>query len=201
MPAPDLQTYAPIHAELVRAARAFVRLRSIGFGSFDDYDVALRDVFVHTERMWHKVAAAAKGAAKWPTLRSRWVRERRTDPLLVYAAHARNINEHDIAPIVKEWDAALRFDRPVNPTKFFFKPWSRDLQPVVDRGVTYNPPTSHLGRALSKEEQSPLGVTSLALKYYVDVHNVVIRDVYNVKHSGESQDLLKFASGLEKNKS
>ncbi len=195
---PAIETLAPITSELIRGAQAFVKLRSIGAGSFEGYDEALRDVFVHTERMWRRAAAAAKDVAQWSQLRSNWTHERRTDPLLLYASHARNVNEHDIAPIVKDWDANFRVDRPINPTRFLWNPWSRDLQAVVDRGVTYHPPTSHLSRTLSKQEQTPPGVAALAMAYYVGVYNVVLREIYNVRSSGEAKELFAFVRGLER---
>jgi hypothetical protein len=115
----------------------------------------------------------------------------------VYARHARNVNEHGIDAVVQEWDANFRVDRPINPTMFMWNPWSRDLKPVTDRGVAYRPPTSHLGRDLTKSEQTPLGVTSLTIKYYMAVYNTTLTDIFGATLTG-SEDLLEVAGGSEK---
>lgn len=119
--------------------------------------------------------------------------ERKNDPLLSYLLHARNADEHGIKDItrVAKGEGQIRFYEPFDPAKLEGKkliigrdplgnlvlgkssdaPFSVEvhneptcvLVPVKDRGVSYQPPTTHLGQQL--DDTTPLAVGRLAVLY------------------------------------
>ena len=74
----------------------------------------------------------------------------------------------------------------VGGTMLYFKPWSRTLLPVTNRGKTFHPPKEHLGVRL--ENVSPLDVANAAISFYCKLYNDVLTKVYGVVPKG-TQDL------------
>ena len=178
----DLDNLEPAVRELEKAAKACRRMAKIGVGSFSEYDDAWRAVLTHVDRVWNKLQAAARDRQGWPAIESINRHLRKEDPLLLYVRQARNVEEHTIAPIAEDWKPEMK----VVGTMLYFKPWSRILLPVTNRGKTFHPPKEHLGVRL--ENVSPLYVANLAISFYCKLYNDVLTKVYGAVPKG-TQDL------------
>ena len=130
---------------------------------------------------------AAAGPAKgWND--KLWHR-RTQDPLMSYLLHARNAEEHGIAGIAGIQPGRVRLKarqgNNLHTRLMFgsggqivvdndtaakllveFVPSAVELLPVVDRGITYQPPTEHLGLPISTAD--PITVAQLALSFARD---------------------------------
>jgi hypothetical protein len=133
----------------------------------------------------HRTFAKLEQGAKVSGPSKAWfgskIHERRTDPLLSYIHHARNVDEHGLEgsahPATKRGEPQLHQmidiagsgkDMKVSARPFIMQNILADtrsarLFPVTDRGVTYNPPTEHMGRQI--ENLSAIGITELAVAY------------------------------------
>jgi hypothetical protein len=111
-------------------------------------------------------AAAGKGSAWWAKI----AHERKTEPLLRYLQHARNVDEHGFKLVIERQPGFIREvgSTPVDPvrpgagmisTLEIQNPHVK-LVDVIDRGVHYAVPTSFRGMAISPH---PLNVGLLGL--------------------------------------
>lgn len=128
---------------------------------------------------------------------------RKSDPMLQYLWQARNVDNHGIeAPaefvpgslsigggrdlgFSREISINLDFDEETQtqhilaspldgkPVRFENTPPKALLLPVENRGVTYKPPSSHLGQPL--DTSSPLDVGDLTLKYFSKRHAEAVK--------------------------
>ena len=159
--------------ELKAADAAYRKMIQIGVHSFHEYERAWRDFLHCIDRAWNKTCAEAKGRKNWKRLESEFVNLRRTDPLLRYLVHARNVSEHTTSPLLKEWQPNFKVAQVSNNLLFDWDEWDRPLIPVTDRGTLFNPPKKHLGKPWShyrrKGVSEPRTAAELAMKFYVDV--------------------------------
>lgn len=133
----------------------------------------------HLERVWNKCQNHFGKSPRWNGWKARYEMQRRTDPLLSYLVNARGAHEHTVADITEkksgsiglgagpggsvhikhlqigtsgelrgEWDGDLAVT---------FTPERVDATPVVNRGRTYEVPTSHLGDKLLETSLPSLG--------------------------------------------
>ena len=171
--------------ELVLADNAYRRMAKIGPGDFSDYERAWREFLRHIERFWTKTRVAVKHSTGWGNIESEISHLRKTDPVLLYLRHARNADEHSIQELASDWDAKLKVDRVGAELHISWQPWDRPLLPVRNRGVTYNPPRSHLGKSiehlLGNRKAEPRVIAELALAFYVGVFNRVSSEVVGAK--------------------
>jgi hypothetical protein len=168
--------------ELKSADRAYERMIQVGVGSFFEYEAAWRDFLHAIDRVWNKTAARCKNEAKWPRLKSKYEGLRKSDPLLKYIVQARNVSEHTISPVVKDWDAELKATQITNGIRLNWKPWDRPLLPVTNRGTTFLPPKKHLGKPMSHYmrpgQEEPKIVAECAMYFYLEMLNEVGREVF-----------------------
>ena len=173
--------------ELTRAGHALESLRSAQtYGVLED---AWASFLRHLERSYNKAQAQLKRSSKfqgWP-MRGRVEALRSKDPLLSYLRNARGADEHGIEPIASGKPGGvgigpaegnslyvrsmtvdrgkIRIDSPdrirvtVIPAEFV-------LAPLVNRGVTYEVPNSHLGSSLPSSD--PVSLGERGLKFYHD---------------------------------
>ena len=133
--------------ELKRAARAH-RLISLA-ETLDDADDAWAAFLTHANRVYLKLRAACHGhPMDW-----RWWKkkmdERRDDTLLAYIHHARNCDTHRLDQMTEHVPAGQRvFDVPGFGKVAHSGPAHLRLLPVVDKGVTYNPPIDHMQKGI-----------------------------------------------------
>lgn len=176
-----------VHArkELRSAQRALESMRRAS--SLDELEEAWIAYLRHLERTWNKAQAQLKGSSKFQgwTYRGRTEALRKNDPLLAYLRNARGCDEHGIDPIAEKRhggigiDAAegnrlhirklemingtIRIASP-NKLKITIDPGQFRLVPVINRGVTYPVPTSHLESNLTGTD--PISLGELGLKFY-----------------------------------
>ncbi len=178
------QTFPLVEAakELKAADEAFGEMVAIGIHSFHEYERAWRDFLHCIERAWNKTCAEARGRKNWQRIESECEKLRKTDPLLRYLIHARNVSEHTIGPLIKEWDANFRVTPIGDKVRFEWDEWDRPLLPVTDRGALFNPPKEHLGKLWSHYRRrgvsEPRTAAELAMKFYVGMLNRVSAKVY-----------------------
>lgn len=138
--------------------------------SLDELEDAWVSYLRHLERTWNKAQAQLKGSSKfqgWPH-RGRTEALRSKDPLLAYLRNARGCDEHGISPIAEKKlggvginaaegnrlhiqrmemiNGTIRIQSP-DKLKITIEPGQLRLVEVVNRGVTYQVPTSHLGHS------------------------------------------------------
>jgi hypothetical protein len=121
-------------------------------------------------------------------------KQRKTDEVLSYLHHARNVNDHGISEVLQQQPGgiginasggrgspmyierlAVRADGTIeelrghsldgSPLQITHYPARVGLVPVRDRGVDYEPPTSFLGEKL--EDPSPVNVATQVLEFMV----------------------------------
>lgn len=104
---------------------------------------------VYANRVFALLERGAKaGPAKgwWDGIK----RVRREDELLRYVQHARNAAEHGLRRITPRVPAKpVGFSIGPHSVRPLMLPESTCMVPVYDRGVRYNPSTSHLGQPLN----------------------------------------------------
>lgn len=166
--------------EMAAADAAYRKM--IGLGqTFEEYESAWREVLRRLERVWNKTQAAVHHLPGWKQIESETASLRRTDPLLQYVAQARNVDEHSIQNLAKdyEWNFTATPNR--EGIRFSWSPWDRPLLPVVNRGTRYDPPRMHLGQSieplLGKGKAEPRVVAELAIRFYVSFMSRVSLEV------------------------
>lgn len=174
----------PALAELRSARQSIARmaeLSAIGFGELDAFEAEWKNVLHRLERTWAKIEAAAHGRDGLQKLKSRVEGTRRRDSLLKYLCQARNSEEHSIEVIVEEQGPKIRAEG-VGTTTIrihLVAPPGYYLKAVSNRGVTYQPPTDHLGSTISN--LGPIHVANLGLKFYIEAWNEAMQFVFKPK--------------------
>lgn len=133
---------AAAQRELKRAARAQRRL--VTADSLEDADEAWGEFLTHANRVYTKLRAACHGqGVDWMWFKKK-MDERRDDPLLSYIHHARNCDTHRLEPMTEHIEAGRgQSDVPgIGKISWGGVAHLRPL-PVVDKAVTYDPPTHH----------------------------------------------------------
>ena len=171
--------------ELKAANRAYGRMIQVGIGRFSEYDKAWRDFVQCIDKAWNKVQNEATGKSKWKKLESEFTSLRKKDPLLKYLIQARNVSEHTIATVIKDWDANFQATVTGGNFRLNWDEWDRPLLPLRNRGTVFNPPKKHLGKPMGyyrrKGVSEPRTVAELAMQFYVDMMNRVTREVFSDK--------------------
>lgn len=134
--------------EFSLADRAYRRMVEIGVGDFSEYEKAWREFLHRIERVWAKTQAAVHSMPNWQKIESEvsWLRKK--DPLLTYLQQARNVDEHSISELTKDWDSKLKVTQKGDKVELSWQSWDRPLLPVKNRGVVYDPPKTHLGQSI-----------------------------------------------------
>lgn len=178
---------ALVHArkELRSAQRAVESMRSAS--NYEEVEGAWVSYLRHIERTWNKAQAQLKGSSKfqgWPK-RGHIESLRSKDPLLAYLRNARGCDEHGVEPIAERTPGGIgvsaaegsrlhikrmeidkgtvRIESP-QKLKITIVPERFRLVPVVNRGVTYAVPTSHLESDLPSS--APVDLAEAGLKFY-----------------------------------
>ncbi|EMX8491060.1 TPA: hypothetical protein ACPYVD_003340 [Enterobacter hormaechei subsp. xiangfangensis] len=175
----------PAKKELIRAKRCVSRMKSAK--TYDEYDEAWSDFLSRIENVFNRIKVAAEHHQKYPSFSSKTNHLRSTDSLLIYLKQARNSAHHGIADTSKFISGGFSINPPTPGGSFFIKslsvdekgnaiivpgspikvelhPSSVEAIPCRNRGVTYNPPTAHLGKEL--ESKSPILIAELGLEFY-----------------------------------
>lgn len=167
-------------AEFYAADSALRKMIGVGH-TFADYEALWREVLRRLERVWAKTRAAVRDRPGWQQIESEVAHLRRTDPLLRYIIQARNVDEHSIQELAREYEANLSATPQPGSILLRWSPWDRPLLPVTNRGVTYTPPRMHLGKSIShllgQGKAEPRVVAELAMEFYVGVLNRVSHEV------------------------
>ena len=173
--------------ELRGAERALHSLRSAQ--TYEALETAWTGFLRHLERSYNKAQAQLKRSSKfqgWPT-RGRVDALRSKDPLLSYLRNARGADEHGIEPIASGKPGGIGIG-PAEGSSLYIRSMSVDrgrvtidspnkirvtvipaefvLAPVLNRGVKYEVPRSHLGADLPSSDPVTLG--QQGLKFYRD---------------------------------
>jgi hypothetical protein len=170
----------------IRAARtALGRMGSAR--TFDEFEDGWRDYLGALEKAWLKAERECQSVRdQFEPWQQQFRAARKSDPLLRYLSHARNADTHTIQDTLSQsapsiglgpayghaWHInrlEIRNGRITHysgdkPMKITFIPGRLELLPVVDRGVSYEPPNSHREKVLSKKD--PISVGALGLAYY-----------------------------------
>jgi hypothetical protein len=121
----------------------------------------------------------------WQKIESEVSSLRKSDPLLSYLQQARNVDEHSIQELAKDWDPKLTGIQKGNELHLSWQPWDRPLLPVKNRSVTFPPPKTHMGKSLQpmldKGNAEPRVVAELALEFYCNLLRRVSKDVVGDK--------------------
>lgn len=157
----------------------------ISVGDFSEYEKAWREFLRRIERVWVKTQAAVHSMPNWQKIESEVSRLRKKDPLLCYLQQARNVDEHSISDLTKDWDPKLKIKQKGDKVELSWQVWDRPLLPVKNRGVVYDPPKTHLGQSIEhlkcKGKAEPRVVAELALRFYCDFLNRVSAEVVGSK--------------------
>ena len=183
-----MQAAIQAREELSEAAKAVVAMRQAQ--NLDALEVAWKEFLKRIDRTWNKAEGHYYRSPKWHSWSEKYACLRTKDPLLLYLRQSRNVEEHSIEPIAIRQPSRLTLDgipdasghkalfikemRMENghvyidtggtPAVMNFSPGHIRLVPVTQRGVTYQPPTMHMGRAVDSNDL--LGIADLAFNFY-----------------------------------
>lgn len=175
----------PARKELNRAWRCIERMKVSK--SYDEYDEAWSDFLSRIENVFKRIKFAAEHKPKYPSFSSKTNHLRSTDALLIYLTQARNAAHHGISDTSKHIAGgysinpqfpggsvhieSLTTDGMGNvkiihktPIKVEIHPSSIEAIPCTNRGVTYNPPTLHLGKVINTK--SPISLAEYGCAFY-----------------------------------
>lgn len=146
--------------------------------------------FLHAlERVWSKSEAAFRKSPKWQPWSGRFVKQRKEDPLLSYLRNARGAEEHTLEDISTIQAGGYAFNPKTRGSSTYVDMIQIDASgnltvvgdkslsvtrindkviptPIKNRGRTYNPPTSHLGRTI--DQHDIVKMAEHAITYYSD---------------------------------
>ncbi|EFH8448843.1 hypothetical protein GHR28_05005 [Escherichia coli] len=175
----------PSRKELVRAKRCVERMKNAK--SYDEYDEAWSDFLSRIENVYGKIKVAAAQHKKYPSFSSKTNYLRDSDSLLIYLKQARNSAHHGIADTSKYVPGgfsiypekqggmvhikSISFDSnggativPGSPMRVEVTQSSVEAVPCRNRGITYNPPQSHLGQEVNSK--NPIVIAELGITFY-----------------------------------
>jgi hypothetical protein len=154
--------------------------------SLEEYATAWQDFIERLAKLWIKAEKECQPfRARFQPWQGRFKAIRDSDELLRYLHQARHADQHSIQPMTQEVLGQLMLSIPplgtvevqLDPEKgklkiigecSFALNQNRGymLLPIVNRSVTYNPPTEYLGEKLSRND--PLLVAEKGLAFYED---------------------------------
>lgn len=169
--------------ELERAENAINSMASAqDLDAFEEY---WKEFLRRLERSWNKTIAHYSKSPKWTGWNSPYERARKTDSLLAYLINARGAEEHTVSEItekvvggiginpafgnalfIKEMsfrNGQLNIRSPM-PLRISFEPTRIRLLPVVNRGRTYDTPTTHKGKPIDPD--NVIEIAKLGLQFY-----------------------------------
>jgi hypothetical protein len=127
----------------------------------DDADEAWAEFLTHANRVYTKLRAACHGQPlDWMWWKKK-MDERRDDPLLCYIHHARNCDTHRLEPMTQHVESASVMVKDPAGRDALYGPAHLRPLPVIDKCVTYYPPTKHKGYNLAEYVECAL-ITHLA---------------------------------------
>jgi len=172
----------PARKELIAARAALEQMRRAA--SFTAFESSWQDCLTRIERSWNK----SKGAfadSNYQPWRGSHESVRKSDPLLRYLSHARDADEHTVADTLGHEPGSIGINpasgnslyiesltvrdgvmsiRSPQPIAITIQPGRVKLLPAKSRGVTYDPPSTHLGGALDRSD--PDHVAERGVEYY-----------------------------------
>ena len=170
--------------EYGRAAQAAETIRTSN--NFEEIKTAWSSFLVSSGRIYTKLEQGSKTDESSRTWWGKQVHERRSDPLLCYLWHARNVDEHTLQNIAEFKEATVKSAEPTpddvealnsalaneqRPTAILGLlevVWAHvKMLDVLDRGVRYCPPTKRL--ALEITDTSPANIVTLALSFFEEM--------------------------------
>lgn len=156
---------------------------------FDRYEKAWLDYLHYLDRGWNKLEKLLEGISQQKLSHAR--QTRKSDALLSYLMHARNVDEHTVRQVVAKRPGSLKItggpgggtihrgvfsgDGQVGNLVYEgaldidFVPERMEIIGVTDRGVLYDIPAHHLGVPL--KSLIPHDLARLALDYYKSLLN------------------------------
>jgi len=128
---------------------------------------------------------------KFEPFQGRYKNLRKKDPLLSYLKNSRDAVIHDdqividleitnediVTDIRSLWELDKKGNK-IKEIKAYFHPAAIRLKPLVNLGVTYNPPTIHLGKSLLCD-RNPFEVAYLGIKFYDEFLKEIERKFIN----------------------
>jgi hypothetical protein len=175
-----------------RLAEAFSSLEQLDRATtWDEFDSAWTRFLTAINATYNILGASSRGDLKSEGWFGKIQGQRRGDDLLSYLLHARNSNDHGVEQVLERDPArtevgrgarhvyidelvieqgkikTLRGSQDGGPIRVEHIPEKISLRPVVDRGVTYNPPKSFLGKTIP--DHSPQAVGKVALEFMARV--------------------------------
>ena len=173
--------------EFLWAEQAIEAMR--GAAEFEDYEKSWLDCLHYLDRGWNKLEKHLAGVNQQKLSHAR--QTRKSDALLSYLMHARNVDEHTIRIVVARHPGRLKIsggpgggtihrgvfsgDGQVSNLVYEgsldidFVPERMEIIGVTDRGVFYDIPSSHLHAPL--KNFIPHDLAQLALAYYKSLLN------------------------------
>jgi hypothetical protein len=177
--------------ELEDARLAIERMKSAK--SYEEFENEWKTFLSKLERAWNKAQDHYKRSPKWDGWKGKYTKSRKEDSLLKYLTNARGADEHTVSDITQNIPAELRIGLKlsdangwialnkvaVNETRVHIETTSNDpdaevilhfspektrLLPVVNRGVTYNVPTSHMAKEI--DPNNVIGMAEMGLSFY-----------------------------------
>ena len=168
--------------ELRAAGLAVEQMRAAK--TFGDFEISWQNFLTTVEKLWTKLLKAVRDEKGFQQWHMPYTSQRKTDPLLLYIAHARDVDQHTIEELL-----GVR-PGPVEYRNLTFGPGSLSIMsngdihhdgrtsisgtvirhpprvallPVTNRGIVYPVPSTHLGTPCNRE---PLAVAEAALAFY-----------------------------------
>lgn len=177
--------FKPAGKELERANRCFNRMKEAQ--DYDECADAWGHFLSHIENVFERIKRAAGMHSSYPSFTSKVNHQRATDELLIYLKQARNTVHHGMVDTSKFVPGGIGINPPIaggtisnlhivtdgfgnihissgSPIKVEAIPHSIELISCTNRGVTYPPPSSHLGQPLANK--SPVHIAELGFKFY-----------------------------------
>ena len=173
--------------EIAWAAEAIAEMQAAD--EFDLYEKAWFDYLHYLDRGWNKLEKLLEGISQQKLSHARHTRK--SDALLSYLMHARNVDEHTVRQVVAKRPGSLKITGgPGGGTihrgvfsgdgqggnlaydgalDIEFVPERMEIIGVTDRGVFYDIPVHHLGVPL--KNLIPHDLARLALDYYKSLLN------------------------------
>lgn len=153
--------------------------------SIDEAEECWKEFLSRIERCWNKATAHFKKSPKWNSWHGKYVNLRKKDELLCYLVNARGADEHTTENITQIQRAHHHID--AGPNKEHLLRWepqpdgkivvelgpgatittspaTMTLLAVVNRGVCYKVPTTHIGAPL--DGSSAITIAEAALGFY-----------------------------------
>jgi hypothetical protein len=177
-----------VREELKKARAALEEMRKTH--DLISYEEEWKLFLIRLERVWNKLCNHLSTSPKyknWPII-DHAKQLRKNDPLLSYLENARGADEHTIEEITERQPGGIGINAAIGnelhiehmtvkngnifikskqPIRIDFIPGKIKLKPIIKRGVTYNPPKTHLGNPIKSIE--PIDVAEAGLNYYEDL--------------------------------